>query len=117
DDLVRLDPGHHGTQLRAHFLDLVFAGDATACLQGRGAGLVFQDEVAGELAVLDVGQYALHFRLGFFGNDARAGDVVAVLGGVGDGVAHVGDAALIHQVDDELQLVQALEVGHFRRVA
>ena len=47
----------------------------------------------------------------------RAGDVFAVFGVVGDGVVHVGDAALVHQVNDQLQLVQALEVGHFRRIA
>ena len=45
------------------------------------------------------------------------GHVLAVLGGVGDRVVHVGDAALVDQVDDQLHLVQALEVGHLRRVA
>ena len=47
----------------------------------------------------------------------RGPRVVAVLGGVGDGVAHPGDAALVHQVDDQLELVQALEVGDLRGVA
>ena len=46
-----------------------------------------------------------------------AGGVVAVLGGVADRVAHVVQAAAIHQVDDQLQLVQALEVGDLRLVA
>src|SRR5690606_39129306 len=32
-------------------------------------------------------------------------------------VVHVGDAAFVDQVDDELELVQALEVSHFGRVA
>ena len=50
-------------------------------------------------------------------DDARAAGVVAILGGVGDGVAHVAQAALIDQVDDELQFVQALEVGDFGGVA
>jgi hypothetical protein len=45
------------------------------------------------------------------------GDVFAVLGGVGDRVVHVGDAALVDQVDDQLHLVQALEIGHFRGIA
>ena len=45
-----------------------------------------------------------------------AGDVFAILRVVGDGVVHVGDAALVHQVDDQLEFMQALEVGHFRRV-
>ena len=30
-----------------------------------------------------------------------------------DRVVHVGDAALIDQVDDQLDLVQTLEIGHF----
>ena len=44
-------------------------------------------------------------------------DVVAVLGGVADRVAHVVEAAAVHEVDDELQLVQALEVGDLGLVA
>ncbi len=48
---------------------------------------------------------------------ARAGGDVAVFGGVRDRIAHVGDAALIEQVDDQLGFVEALEIGHFRRVA
>ena len=36
------------------------------------------------------------------GDDARAGDVVAVLGGVGAGPALLGDAALVDEVNDEL---------------
>ena len=42
---------------------------------------------------------------------------VAPLGGLGDREAHARDAGFVHQVDDELQFVQALEVGHLRRVA
>ena len=49
--------------------------------------------------------------------DALAAREVAVLGGVGDGVAHARDALLVHQVDDQLELVQALEVGQSRVVA
>ena len=50
-------------------------------------------------------------------DDARPGDVVAVLGGVADRVAHVAEAAAVHEVDDELELVQALEVRDLRLVA
>ena len=49
--------------------------------------------------------------------DALAARVVAVLGGVGDREAHAGEALLVHQVDDQLELVQALEVGHLGVVA
>ena len=44
-------------------------------------------------------------------------NVVAPLGGVGDGVAHVGQAAAIDQVDDELELVQDFEVGALGLIA
>ena len=51
------------------------------------------------------------------GDDARTGDIFAIFGGVGDRVIHVGDAAFIDQVDDQLHLVQAFEIGHLRRIA
>ena len=30
---------------------------------------------------------------------------------------HAGDAGLVHQIDDELQFVEALEVGHLGGIA
>ena len=59
----------------------------------------------------------LHLGLGFGGDDPRAAGVVAVFGRVRHAVAHVGEAALVEQVDDQLQLVHALEVGHLGLVA
>ena len=47
----------------------------------------------------------------------RSADVVAILGRVADRVAHVLHPALIHQVDDELQLVQYLEIGQLRLIS
>ena len=70
-----------------------------------------------KLAVLDFPQNPLHFRLGLGGDDPRPAGVVAVFGGVGNAVAHVVQAALVDQIDDQLQLVDALEIGHFRLVA
>ena len=48
---------------------------------------------------------------------APAAGVVAELGRVGDRPAHVLEAALVDQVDDQLQLVQALVVGDLGLVA
>ena len=59
----------------------------------------------------------LHFLLGLLGDQALADLVIAVLGGVGDGVAHAGEAVREDQVDDQLHLVDALEVGVLRLVA
>src|SRR5438034_232500 len=47
----------------------------------------------------------------------QAAGEVAILGGVGDAVAHVVEPALIDQIDDELHLVDAFEVRHLRRIA
>ncbi len=44
-------------------------------------------------------------------------DVLAVFRSVADGIVHVGDAALVDQVDDQLHLVQALEIRHLGRIA
>src|SRR5690606_33466322 len=41
---------------------------------------------------------------------------VAPFGGFGYREAHPGETLLVHEIDDELQLVEALEVGHFRLV-
>ena len=50
-------------------------------------------------------------------DDPRAGDVVAVLGGVADAEAHEVEAAAVHQVHDQLELVHRLEVGELGLVA
>ena len=50
-------------------------------------------------------------------DEPRPADVVAVLGGVADAEAHEVEAAAIHQVDDELELVHRLEVGELGLVA
>src|SRR5690606_10262807 len=68
---------------------------------------------AGELPRLDLLENLLHLLLGLFGDDPRAARVVAELRGVANAVPHVVQAALIEQVDDQLQLVHALEVRHF----
>ena len=83
----------------------------------RPAVLVLGDPLLGEGAALDLGEDLLHLRPGLVGDDPRAPGHVAVLGGVGDREPHVGDAALVDEVDDELHLVEALEVGRLRLVA
>src|SRR4029079_17219258 len=82
-----------------------------------GAGVLVGDEALGEGAALDVREDSLHVLLDPRIDHARTRDVVAVLSGVGDRPALLGDAALDHQVDDELELVEALEVGHLGLVA
>ena len=76
------------------------------------AGLGFADPAPGEFAVLDFLEHLFHLGADRLVDDARPGHDVAVLGGFGNGEAHAGNTRLVHEVDDELELVQALEVGH-----
>src|SRR5690606_29551730 len=115
--LVGGDPGHHGAQLRTDLFDLGFGIDAATRDERRGTGGIFQNEALGVFTGLDVLEALAHGSAGLVGHDARAGHVLAILRVVGDGVVHVGNAAFVDQVHDQLELVQALEVGHFRRVA
>ena len=108
------NPGHHGAQLGADFFNRMRVIQATGRLEAGLVDLVFQHPVTGEFARLNVMQNALHFRLGFVGDDARAGDIFAIFRRVGDLVVHVGDAAFIDQINDQLHFVQAFEIGHFR---
>ena len=75
------------------------------------------DEPLDEAAVLNVLEDGAHPVLGVGVDDARTGDVAAELRGVGHRVVHPGDATLVHQVDDQLELVQHLEVRHLGGVS
>src|SRR5699024_64489 len=120
-DVVRVDglraPGEHLAQVLADLLDRVLGLLGAELLELLGAVVLVVDEALGEGAGLDVGEDRLHVGLRLVGDHAGAGDVVAVLGGVGDRPALLGDAALVHEVDDELELVEHLEVGDLRLVA
>ena len=76
------------------------------------AAVALGDPFLGELARLDLLQDLLHRLLGGRRDDTRSTRDVAVLGGVADAVTHTGDALFVHEVDDELHFVQALEVRH-----
>ena len=73
---------------------------------------VFGSPLLGELAVFDGLELGGHALLDGGVDDFRTDRDVAVFGGLGDREAHAGDALLVHEVDDELELVKALEVGH-----
>src|SRR5438270_13892995 len=109
--LAGRDPRHHGPKLGADLLDLVFLRLTAVFVEVGAAVLVLGDPFIGEAAVLDLVEDAAHLGLGLLVDDARPARVVAVLGRVGDREVHARDAVLVHEVDDQLQLVQALEVG------
>ena len=84
----------------------------TQRVEVRRTGFVVTDELLGELAAGDLAEDLLHLGLGGVGDDARSAGEVAVFSSRGDGIPHAADALLVHQVDDELHFVEALEVGH-----
>src|SRR5690606_11399189 len=112
-----LEPAHHRTELGARLLDRVGRQLLAGALELLLAAVELLDQLAGEPAVLDLGEDLAHRPAGLLGDDPGAARVAAVLGGVGHRPVHLRDAALVHEVDDELHLVQALEVGHLGLVA
>src|SRR5918999_5688547 len=81
--VVALDPAHQLAELAAHTLDRVPLALLAELLELRATRVLVVDEALRERAVLDVRQHLLHPRLHARVDDARAGDVVAVLRGVG----------------------------------
>src|SRR3954454_20189765 len=111
------DERHHAAQLLADRLDLTALGLRAQLLHARAAGLDVADELLGERARADLLEDPAHLLAHVGVDDARPAREVAVLGRVGDGVAHALEAALVHQVDDQLELVEALEVRDLGLVA
>src|SRR3954470_22986844 len=113
----RLYPVHVRAQLLARGLDLRAGLLGPHALEVLLPRAVLRDPLAGEVAGLDLAEDLAHLLARLVGDDALAARVVAVLGRVGDREAHALKALLVHEVDDELQLVEALEVRHLGRVA
>ncbi len=86
-------------------------------VQALGPRLAFFDPLVGELAGLDLLKDGFHFLPHPLVDDPRATGVVAVLGRVAHRVVHVLEAAFVVEVDDQLQLVQALEIGELGRIS
>src|SRR5712692_7830418 len=117
DKAVPFYPGHHFAQPGADLLDRQLGGHAPVRKQRRRPGAVLEHELLGVLAGLDARQHRAHALARVLIDDLRPRGVFAVLGVVRDRVVHGADAALVHQVNDQLQLVQALEVRHLGRIA
>src|SRR5690606_39026112 len=81
--LVNLLPCEEGAQLLARHLDGVLGALLAQGEELGAAGILVLDEAVGECTRLDVREHRLHVLLHLGGDDARAGDVVAVLGRVG----------------------------------
>src|SRR6266545_2862029 len=105
------EPGHHRAQRLAGPLDRVVGPGFAQPGEVGPALVVLLDPFAGERPRLDLAEDAAHLGPDRLVDHPRPAGVVAVLGGVRHRVAHPRQPALVHEVDDQLQLVQALEVG------
>src|SRR3546814_1771740 len=104
DALLALgDPRHHGPELLADLLDLVLGTLGLQALVAGPTALALGHPLGGEAAVLDLVEDLAHLRLHGRVDDPRAAGEVAVLGGVGDGVPHAGDALRSEEHTSELQ--------------
>src|SRR5690349_15402127 len=101
-----LQPRHARAQLLADLLDRMIEIRLHEAVVLLAAAVVFLDPLLDELALLDLLEDLAHLFLGLVVDHARAASEVAVLGRVGDVLVHLGEAALVQQVDDELQLVE-----------
>src|SRR3989442_5443218 len=113
----RLQERHHGAQAGTKDFDRVLALAATLSLKIRATLFVLFDPGFRKAAVANFGQHFPHFLPGLLGDDSRAACVIAVLGRVADGIAHVAQSAAVDQIDDQLQFVHALEIGDFGLIA
>src|SRR6185437_146069 len=112
-----VEPGHAGAQCLADFLDLpvdVLGQHLLIVLLAAG---VLLDPLARELAGLDLLEHLGHLFLDLVVDDARATRQIAVLGRFADEFVHLAQAALVQQVHDQLQFVEALVVGDLGLIA
>src|SRR5258708_11635884 len=113
----RFQERHHGAELGADPFDPLRALLAALAVEPRTPGGVLLDPSARVPPAADVLEHVLHFLARLLGHDARSTRVVAVFRGIAHRVAHVVEAALINQIDDELQLVETLEIRDLRLIA
>src|SRR5256886_5809697 len=112
-----VEPGHARPQRRTDLLDLPIDVLTEEPLVVGAAGRVFADPLARELAALHFLEHLAHLVLHALIHDAGSAGEIAVLGGLADELMHLGEPALVQQVDDQLQLVQALVVGDLGLIA
>src|SRR4029077_1867771 len=112
-----LEPRHARAQRGAHPLDLPVDVLGEELLVIRPALLVLADPLPCEAPAAPLLQHLAHLVLHALVDDAWPAGEIAVLGRLADEPVHLGEPALVQQVDDELQLMQALVIGDLRLIA
>src|ERR1700674_476544 len=113
----RLQERHHGAKFGAELLDRVALLALTRGQEVGTAFFIFLDPGLCETAVANFRKDLAHLFPRLFGDDARSGGIIALLGRIADGATHVAETAAVNQVNDELELVKAFEVGDLWLVA
>src|ERR1700691_1198063 len=110
-------PGHPRAQLRADFFDRMFEIGLQQLGIFAPPGSALRDPLAREFALLNLRQNLFHFLLDGIVDVARAASKVAVLRALADEAVHLGDAALMQEIDDQFQFMQTLVVRDRRLIA
>src|SRR5512138_524272 len=112
-----LQPRHPLAQFRTDPLDRVLQILVHELVVLLAPLFVLRNPLASELALLDFLENLLHLTLRRGIHDPRAARKIAVLRRLADELVHLRETAFVQQVDDQLQLVQTLIVGHFRLIS
>src|ERR1035437_2952204 len=95
DFLFLSEEGHHIAKALADGFELVGLGGFAHGEEIVAAGFVLSDPLFSELAGLDFAEDFFHFGASLSVDDAGAAGVIAIFGGIADGVAHVAEAAFL----------------------
>src|SRR5260370_31667874 len=96
----RLEEWDHGAKSRAELLDGVLLLALTRGEEVRAALFVLFDPGFCETAVADLREDLAHLFSRLLGDDARSGGIIALFGGIADGVPHVAQTAAVNQVNE-----------------
>src|SRR5665213_646782 len=109
--LLFLQERHHGTKLFADSLYQLAVLRLAHVEETVASGFIFRNPLFRKFTRLNLGQNALHLGAGLIVDDARSACVIAVLGGIRNREAHVIEAALVDQIDNQLQFMQTFKIG------
>src|SRR5277367_1406986 len=112
-----IQESHQLAQSGSHLLDRVGLLALARGVEPRPPRFVFCNPFSCVLTALNFAQHAAHGLSRFVRDQLRSAGVVAVLGGIADGIPHVVQAPAVHQIHNQLQLMHAFEVSDLRLVS
>src|SRR5208337_3499166 len=100
-----IEERHHGAELGAKLFNGVLLFGFAFGQEIGAAFFVLFNPCLGKAAIADFSKKLFHSLTSLLRDNARPGVVIAVFGGIADGVAHVAKAATIDKVYDEFEFV------------